>query len=138
MGRGIKRTPEVVARYLEAVAEGTPGYEVSKRDDMPAWGTWREWMAQDDELAAKYAHARDVALDAEEAELLAEARRRPADSVDAQGQRVLVDTLKWHLSKRRPRDFGDRQQVEHSGGVTLQVVTGVPDASVTGNAGNAE
>lgn len=39
------------------------------------------------------------------------------DSVDAQAQRVLVDTLKWRLSKRLPKDFGDRQHVEHSGNV---------------------
>jgi hypothetical protein len=35
------------------------------------------------------------------------------------------------LSKRLPKDFGDKAQVEHSGGVSLNVVTGVPD--VTGN-----
>ena len=127
MGRGIERTPEVVAAFLEAVESGTPGYAVSKRDDMPAWGTWCDWMESDPELAGKYARARNRGVESEEVELLEVARSKPADSVEAAAQRTLVDALKWHLSKRLPREFGDRQQVEHSGGVRLDVVTGVPE-----------
>ena len=132
MGRPSIRTPEMVARYLEAVADGTPGYEVSKLEGMPAWGTWCDWIEKDEELAGKYERARARGMAAEEAEFLREARRQPQDSVDAAKQRTHVQALQWHLSKRLPREFGDKQQVEHSGGVTLQVVTGVPD--VTGNA----
>ena len=86
-------------------------------------------MRSDEELKAAYACAREDGVEQNESELLREARRKPSDSVDAAGQRTLVDTLKWRLSKRLPHDFGDRQQVEHSGGVRLDVVTGVPEPS---------
>lgn len=131
MGRPTIRTPEAVERVLERIEDGEVGAEVCDgKNGLPSWATFKRWMAEDEALRAEYERARETGVERNEAEFLREARRRPVDSVDAQGQRTLVDALKWRLSKRLPRDFGDRQQVEHSGGVTLQVVTGVPDASV--------
>jgi hypothetical protein len=30
---------------------------------------------------------------------------------------VRIDTLKWAAAKRRPKEYGDKQQVEVSGGI---------------------
>lgn len=129
MARPTIRTPEMVQRILDRVEAGEVGADVCNgKDGMPSWAAFKEWKAADPELAAAYARAHESSVEQNEAELLREARRKPVDGVDAQAQRVLVDTLKWRLSKRLPRDFGERSQVEHSGGVNLTVATGVPDA----------
>jgi hypothetical protein len=133
MGRPTIRTPEMVERVLERVANGELGCDVCNgKDGMPSWATFRRWREEDEELRAAYARAHEAGVEHDEANAHREALRRPEDSVDAAAQRTRIDWWKWRLSKRLPKDFGDKAQVEHSGGVTLQVVTGVPD--VTGNA----
>lgn len=137
MGRPSIRTPEMIARILERVANGELGCDVCNgKNGMPSWSAFKEWRLADEQLAAAYARAHETGVEHDEAVAYREAMRKPVDSVDAQSQRTRLDFLKFRLSKRLPRDFGDRQQVEHSGGVTLQVVTGVPDVTptVTGNA----
>ena len=114
------RTPEMVATILERIGLGEVGADVCNgKDGMPSWPTFKRWMRNDEELRTAYACAREDGVEQNESELLREARRKPVDSVDAAGQRTLVDTLKWRLSKRLPKDFGDRQQVEHSGSLSL-------------------
>lgn len=133
------RTPEMVATILERIGLGEVGADVCNgKDGMPSWPTFKRWMRNDEELRAAYADAREDGVEHNEAEFLREARRKPVDSVDATAQRTLVDSLKWRLSKRLPKEFGDRQQVEHSGGVSLNVVTGVPEpqADADGEAAN--
>jgi hypothetical protein len=127
MGRPSIRTPAMVERVLEQIELGEVGADVcNAKDGMPSWAAFKVWMQDDPELQAAYTRAWTIGVERNEAELLREARRKPVDSVDAQAQRTLVDTLKWRLSKRLPKDYGDRQQVEHSGGVSLNVVSGVP------------
>jgi hypothetical protein len=40
-----------------------------------------------------------------------------------------IDTRLRLLGKWDPSRYGDRQAVAHEGGVTLHVITGVPDAN---------
>lgn len=51
------------------------------------------------------------------------------DSGAVQKQRLRVDTRKWLLSKLLPKKYGERQTVEHEGGISLIVATGIPDDS---------
>ena len=119
MGRPTTYSPELVEKLLEHLEDGLCVSDVAKIEGMPKVRTVYQWMEAHPEFAQAYARAVEAGIRGNESELLAEARRRPVDSVDAQGQRTLVDALKWRLSKRLPRDFGDRQQVEHSGKVEL-------------------
>lgn len=129
MGRPSTYTPELAEAVLAHLEDGLCVSEIAAIEGMPKVSTVGQWRAKHPEFAAAYARAHDAGILENEAELMREARRKPVDAVDAAGQRILVDTLKWRLSKRLPKDFGDRQQVEHSGGVRLDVVTGVPEPS---------
>ena len=42
-------------------------------------------------------------------------------------QRLKIDSRKWLVSKLLPKEYGDRIDMNHSGGISVQVVTGVPD-----------
>jgi hypothetical protein len=122
MGRPTTYTPDLVAAVLDYLEDGLCVSEIAAIDGMPKVRTIYQWQDVHPEFAQEYARAHDAGVRNNEAELLRVARRKPADAVEATAQRTLVDTLKWRLSKRLPRDFGDRQAVDLNGKVTLDSV----------------
>lgn len=119
MARPTIRTPEMVARILERVSGGELGCDVCNgKDGMPSWSSFKEWRVADPELSAAYARAHEAGVEHDESVAYREAMRQPADSVDAQAQRTRLDWLKFRLSKRLPKDFGDKSHVEHSGTIS--------------------
>lgn len=83
------------------------------------------WVRKDPDFADRYAQAKEVGL-----EVLADDIIRIADDLneDPMRSRLRVDARKWVLCKLVPKVYGDRQHVEHEGGINLRVVTGVPRA----------
>jgi len=126
-------------RYSEAMAQkildllsGSAGKDpmslraICAPDDMPNERTVRGWVAKDKEFAARYAEARDYAVD-----LMAEDIIRIADDsgldviginpetgkpiVDGEAiarAKLRADTRKWYVSKLAPKKYGDRLQVD--------------------------
>ena len=90
------------------------------------------WRDADPEFARDWAHAKEVGLDA----LEDEGTRRAFEGYDKPivHQGVVTATMKEYsdtlliflLKGGKPEKYRERQQVDHSGGVSLQVVTGVP------------
>jgi hypothetical protein len=56
-----------------------------------------------------------------------ERTERGVDSGWVQWQRMRVDALKWALSKKAPRKYGERLDLKHSGNVGLQINIAVDD-----------
>ena len=85
-------------------------------------------MAKDPDFDARIARAREDGHDviADECKELADTK--PADQVEVAWRRLQVETRLKLLAKWNPKKYGDRQQLEHGGGVILNVITGVPDA----------
>lgn len=88
--------------------------------------TLHRWMAEQTDEAAQlrdlYARARSDQAHAiaEDAMMIAD---EPADTKEEVARnRLRVDTRKWLASKIAPRDYGDRIEQAHSGGVTVSVV----------------
>lgn len=82
---------------------------------MPAESTVRLWVIKDYEgFAAQYARARE-----EQAEHFAEDLIGIADdmSIPSDQKRIMVDARKWTASKVLPKRYGERVEVEHSGGI---------------------
>lgn len=104
---------------------------------MPHESTVRSWVVEDrDGFSTHYTRARDIALDVMADELLeiadtpqmgvrtkvsdGKVERIEGDMIEH--RRLQVDARKWYLSKLAPKKYGDKVDVEHSGGVTVQVV----------------
>lgn len=116
----------LAAAICGRMAEGELLADICKSQGMPKASTVRDWALYDDEFAAMFERARSIGCEANAEELEHWAADRPADNVEAQWQRTRIDTRKWLLSKYLPRKFGDTRTVDHSGGIALQVTTGVP------------
>lgn len=79
----------------------------------------RRWISADAAWMARYDRARKLQAQAMADEAVQVAR--DSTNQTAAGDRLLVDTLRWAASKAAPREFGDKQVVEHSGGQKLEI-----------------
>lgn len=83
--------------------------------------TIRNWVSEDEAARFRYTRARELAADAlaEQAVGIATTGVGP-DGVtytDAQERRLAYDALRWLAGKRRPKEYGDKQSIEVSGGI---------------------
>jgi len=128
----------VAKEFCERLAAGRTVAAVCRDPDMPHWTTIYRWMEQREEFSLAIARAREVAAGILEAELLQIADETAFDTVETDHglkadkewiarSKLRVETRQWLLQKTAPRLYGDKRQVEHQGGVSINVVTGVPD-----------
>ena len=105
---------------------------------MPAEATVRQWVLHNrDGFYAQYAEAREIGYQTMADELLEIADNGQNDWMErnagddagwqangehVQRSRLRLDTRKWLLSKALPKIYGDKQTVEHQGGLTINVV----------------
>lgn len=130
LGRPTTYTPELAAFICDEMAEGRSLREICAQDDMPKVSTIGQWRAKHPDFAALYAHARQLAGDAE-----ADLAKRYAEQthvllpnglyapIDANRARLMADTAKWRSSRLNSKDWGDKTQVEHSGTITFVDMT---------------
>ena len=141
--RATKRTPEVIDRIIDGLSDGVPLRELCRQEGMPAWRTVYDWLAADDELAARFARARDLGFDAIAEEALGIAddgtndwmeRRRQDGGVDTvvnsehiQRSKLRIETRLKLLAKWSPKRYGEKAEVAHTGadGGAVQIEHGV-------------
>lgn len=83
-------------------------------------------MDKDKDFDARIARAREDGYDVIADECMRLADTKPADQVEVGWRRLQIDTRLKLLAKWNPKKYGDRVGVDHAGGVTLNVTTGVP------------
>jgi len=105
---------------------------------MPPHSTFLEWVAKDPAFADQYARAREANVEVHVDEIIDIADDKSSDTItDAEGNerpntewiqrsRLRVDARKWVASKQLPKKYGDKLDVNHAGGVSIVVDTGVP------------
>jgi len=118
---------EAMAVKILGLLSGSTGKDsqslrtICAADGMPPEATVRDWVRADKEgFAARYAEARDYALD-----LMAEDIIRIADggSSDVQRDRLRADARKWFVSKLAPKRYGDRLQVDADVNLNINSMT---------------
>lgn len=125
IGRPPEPVPQAVAdAVVEWLYEGKSLLSFCEQDGMPTIRTVHRWVEKDETFASNFARAREAGA---------------ATRFDRAGNIVSAATPETvHVAKLQaeheykaaacfcPRVFGtNRQQVEHSGGVAINVVTGI-------------
>ncbi|WP_210419264.1 terminase small subunit-like protein [Acetobacter vaccinii] len=102
---------EICTRLME----GESLRSICRDDHMPGQSTVFEWLESCAyaDFRSRYAQARARAAEAFEDEIIDVARTATAE--DAAAKRLHVDTLKWIMSKRAPKVYGDKITQEHTG-----------------------
>ena len=109
------------------VGEGSTLVSWCEENDV-GLATVYEWLGKDEYFARRYARAREAMADMIAARMRRLAAEPSTHPDDVQHRRLQLDTDKWLLARWYPNRYGDRTNVEHSGGISLTVVTGVPES----------
>jgi hypothetical protein len=108
------------------IAAGKTLRDYCRQDGKPSWDTVYVWAKADEQFAQRFARAREDGQDVLSEECMEIADTQPADQTEVQWQRLRIDTRLKLLAKWNPRKYGDRSTVDHAGGVSINVITGVP------------
>lgn len=112
-------TESVIDLICELIADGMSLRKICATEGMPDKSTVLRWLAKEPVFATKYAHARAL-----QADTLFEDMQDVADTgnpEDTQRARLRVLTMQWRAAKLAPKKYGDKQEVEHTGGVTMMM-----------------
>lgn len=121
MGRPSKKTPEVVDEILDRLAHGEPMARICDDDHMPSFKTVWTWEEDDEEFRKLSARARRHGTHFLADECLSISDEDAEDSAAIQRNRLRVDTRLRLIGKWNRKDYGDKQEIEHSGEVRNQV-----------------
>jgi hypothetical protein len=112
-----------MADVCEQIANGKSLREICKAEGFPAPSTICLWLKENADFAEHYAHARERQADlyADEIIEIADA----AKNEDAQVARLRVDARKWKASKLAPKRYGEKMDLNHSGGVKVERIARV-------------
>lgn len=76
-----------------------------------AYSTVKLRIAADDGLSALYARAREEFAQ----EMVSRMMEIAETQEDVQRARLMCDNIKWYAARVLPKQFGDRQEIEHTG-----------------------
>lgn len=84
---------------------------VCRMDDMPHVTTVLRWLSQKADFATKYAHAREALADGYVGDTIEIADTEE----DAARARNRISARQWFAEKLKPKVYGTKAQLEHSG-----------------------
>jgi len=126
------KTPAMVDEICERVANGEPLRQICREPNMPSWTTFYNWINASEELAARFARARDLGADAIAEEALAIIDTDPERILSEGGNRVDSGYVQWQknrvemrlklLAKWSPKKYGDRQVLAGDESAPLNIV----------------
>ena len=106
-------------RICQRIAKGESLVAICEEESMPGYSTVMRWLQEDESggVRDKYALAREGQADHNVDTMLAVARTED----DVQRARLIVDTMKWAASKLKPKVYGDKLDVKHTGNLTIGI-----------------
>ena len=129
-GRPDEYTTEKADEICERLAEGESLRAICRDDDMPSKATVFRWLRVHDGFSDQYARAREAQADTLFDDVLEIADDARNDWMERNGDddqgwqlngehvqrtRLRIDARKWMAGKLRPKKYGEKHQLEHSG-----------------------
>ena len=121
-GRPSKYTPELAERICEAISLGQYLGKICEAPDMPHRVTVHRWMDEYPEFATRYARARELQADVMDEDILSASRAVLAGEIDPRAGAVAIGGFQWRAGRLNAQRYGDRQQVDVSGKLTLEQI----------------
>jgi hypothetical protein len=120
VGRPSDFTKEMADKICSLLSEGKSLRTVCLADEMPDASTVFRWLREREEFRKQYASAKEESADAQneilldlgdEAIELAQGVDPKASGAVVQAVKLKADNLKWHMSKMKPKKYGDKIDV---------------------------
>ncbi len=116
-----------VLHAINLIGQGHTLTEACDRSNITVQ-TLRSYTRKDEDLNAMYIEADQRGSDAMADALVNIDNHRVHGQSDPKMAKVISDNIKWVLSKRRPKNYGDRVQVDHSVTVDVTITTALDAA----------
>jgi len=119
VGRPSIFTEEIAAEICRRVALGESVRSICRESEFPSQWTVIAWLGQEkySDFAKNYARAREVQADSTYEEIQEVEVEVRAGIIDAQVARVLIDSKKWRAGRMKPKIYGDKVSLEHTGSI---------------------
>ena len=135
-GRPVaKANPEIMEEVLFWISSGNTLRSYCRQEGKPAYSTIYNWLNKDEDLNARFTRAREMGADWIADSILEMVDEKP---VQTGGDNPRIDPAHVQWTKNRaeirlkllakwfPQKWSDKTNVDHSGGVSVTVTTGVP------------
>lgn len=142
VGRPSDYTPEIAAKLCEYLSTGESLRTACQREEMPSAQTVFSWMAKHKEFLEQYEQAKEASASADDEVLqdlgdqaIAESKLvgdKRANAV-VSAYKLKADNLKWAMSKKKPKKYGDKLDLTSKG---EKLPTPILGAYVPTNNGN--
>lgn len=90
--------------------------------------TFRHWTNKDEQLQAMYDEAEQRSYDAMADALIKIDNHKIHGQSDPKMAKVISDNIKWVLGKRRPKEYGERVQIDTTISVDIAITTALDAA----------
>lgn len=117
-GRPTIYTEQLAQTICDLIEDGLSLRKVCARDDMPNRASVNKWLNENSVFSDQYARACKVRRENKFEEMYEIAEKTD----EVQRARLLVDVLKWQLSKEEPKKYGDKIDMT-SGGEKIETNT---------------
>ena len=121
-GRPTKYSKTLIKKILERLAKGEP-IRNAVVDEGISWATFRNWLLTKDGLRQQYALAKQDGIEWSIGDLetiamqtVSRSRDKKADISEVKAVSELIKHRQWKAQKLFPRVYGDKTQMEVSGG----------------------
>jgi hypothetical protein len=143
-GRPSIYSKELADKICERIAKGESVRNICKDTEMPDAGTIFNWLLDSTkiEFLKQYTRARDIQSELMFEEIIEIADEAEdaivgddkSDSARVQARKLRIDARHWHLSKLRPKKYGDKLDLTSGGEKMPQPIINVlPNNSTTEN-----
>lgn len=112
---------------IDLISQGNTLTEACDQSNLPI-STFHNYINKDENLHAMYVEADQRGSDAMADALVNIDNHRIHGQSDPKMAKVISDNIKWVLSKRKPKEYGDRVQVDHSVTVDVAITTALDAA----------
>lgn len=134
MGRHSIYTADLAEEICTRLAEGESLRSICRDERMPGLTTIFDWIDKDEDFRNKYARARELQAETHVDDMLEIADDARNDWMEvndpenpgykANGENVArskirLEQRRWYAEKLLPKKYGLRQQIEHSGTVSI-------------------
>lgn len=120
-GRPTLFDPEIAYEICQRLIDGESLRSICDGEGMPAKSTVMKWLSSGkySDFVDQYAHARELAADADFDDIGHYARKAASGEIEAAAATAAINGLKWTAAKRMPKKYGDKVELEHSGAVAV-------------------
>ena len=133
MGRPSSYTDEIAESICERLSQGEPLARICSDEAMPSYSTVRKWEAEDETFSALSTRAkRDGTHFLADDSLTIADEDLPSDAelarIAVAHRKLRIDTRLRLIGKWNAKEYGDKQQVEHSGNIGIgSALDALPD-----------